>query len=122
MKFAFLFAVCLPAIALAQSPQRVSVKPCPDRVAVTTAPDVAYQGGIDASGNPVAPADLGRPAAANEQLENPTVSLDIPLDRITGNKAAQKAGGFATFGQVQVVGNQATLNGESLSPPDACPD
>lgn len=122
MKFLFAGIVCLPLIASAQAPQRVEVRPCRDRVAVTTAPDVAYQDGIDASGNPVTPANLGMGADASHQLENPTISLDIPLAQITKNPAAQKAGGFATFGQVKVVGNQATLNGESLSAPDACPD
>ncbi len=122
MKYLLLAALIAPGLACAQTPTRVDVRPCRDRVAATTAPDVAYQGGIDASGNRLAPADLGQPAAASAQLENPTVSLDIPLGQVTGNKAAQKAGSFASFGQVQVRGNQATLNREPLSPPDACPD
>ena len=118
----------------------VIITPCRDRVPHSPAPDVAYQEGVDAHGNKITGADLGMPAAAMRDLQNPEISLYAPLSGlpqvpaggtqsgtgvsagVAGQRAANRgAETYAQFGTIDIVGNQAMLNGVPLVQPDACP-
>lgn len=107
----------------------VNVVPCRDRVPATPSADLVYQGGVDTHGKRIVPADLGGHAAATHDLENPQIPLYAPLTgqpQIPGNgneaAAPYAPETYANFGNIEVVNGQALLNGQPLTPPDACPN
>jgi predicted secreted protein len=113
-------------------PSTVHVLPCQDRVPHIARPDVHYQPNVDAHGKPVVSADLGRPAPAMADLENPIIPLYAPLTGqpiapIPGQPTPEAPEGYnpqtyAHFGNIEIVGGQALLNGQPMTPPDACPN
>jgi len=77
------------------------------------APDVAYQPGVDAHGNEVAPADLYPSVTIGDSF---TIPLTVELGEKYGLKKAK--GTQATVGVVTVDGNKAYLNGQPLGDED----
>lgn len=87
---------------------------CSQLVEHAPAPDVAYQPGVDVTGNSVAPADLN----GGYQLELPeTIVIDIEVDLldrfgIPANPVLYDAN--AVIGRVEYRDGRATFNGQPL--------
>ena len=117
----FLFAT-LPALAAPQSAQPTgAVTAAPDGGVVIAAPPcaelvagAAYVPGLDAAGNPVAPADL--PDAGKPKIDTPAIEINARLAGRFGSPATGARLGRAILGFVTVRDGRAYFNGEPLAP------
>lgn len=115
---AFLLA-SLPLVALAGE-ERVVVEPgvCDYLTAYEPAPDVAYQPGVDAYGNSLAPADLddsGRIALPEEFTIDLFVRLKDAIDIPPGSNLAPVEDSEIAVGTVSVRGNEVYFNDRPLA-------
>ncbi len=102
---------------------------CARIVAHVPAPDVAYRPGVDAEGNPVAPADLPEQPRLDIDPEAIAVEIDLPVRAFTGTPgdsgAFTGAGGAidrfdatARIGVVTIENGIVRFDGQPLSAPD----
>lgn len=117
---AFVIATAILAAAApsARAEVAVSRKDCDWLVHHESAPDVAYQPGVDVHGQPVAPADLNGGA----QLALPDV-IYIPLEILIQDRFGIPANSVlyeakAQVGVVEVRGNQVYYNDQLLNDPE----
>lgn len=97
--------------------------PCDSLSLYRPAPDVAYQPGIDAEGNPVAPADLD---GSSGSLIGPdhqyTIDLTLPLgdavDTPAGSGVRRVKNSDLGIGKVTVQDGQAYFDGKPMSRED----
>lgn len=111
------------SLAQSGSTSEVKIAPtdCRRLVEHRAAADVAYKPGVDARGNPVAPADLpgtARITASNEITINLTVDVlqqyGVPAD------SPLSPSGEASIGTIKydIASGRLTYNGQSLSDPE----
>lgn len=94
--------------------------PCDALEPYEPAPDVAYKPGVDVDGNAVAPADV----PGSDSLIGPDheykIPLEVPLDQATdtssGSGVEAVAGSDIQVGELTVVGNDVTFNGQPVDP------
>ncbi len=107
----------------------VSREDCARITAHVPAPDVAYRPGVDADGNPVAPADLAEQPRLDIDAETVVVDIDLPIRAFTGTPgdsgAFTGAGGeidrfdaTARIGVVTIENGIVSFDGQPLSAPD----
>ena len=105
------------------APLVVRTEDCQKIVTHVPADDVAYTPGVDVSGNPVVPADLGGGYGMITAPEEVTLDIRVDLagrlplggDGGPGADAATAAiGGEGVVGQVSVAGNDIYWNGQKL--------
>jgi len=111
-----------PSPLMAGEPQlMVKREDCEALVKYRQAPGVAYEAGVDAYGNPVAPADL---PGSNQQLNLPpliAVPIDVDLqDRyhIPANSPLFEGDAIVGIAVSDLNGN-VTFNGQPLGDPEA---
>lgn len=105
----------VPGAAGAQQQLKVSRADCNKVVTYRQPPGVAYQPGVDATGRPVAPADLAGGVQVQPRTEF-TIDLTLDLQRRFGvpiNPNLYQT--QANIGQITVRGNRAYFDGQPLS-------
>ncbi len=106
----------------------VTREDCAKVAAHAPAPDVAYRPGVDARGNPVAPADLEGSPRLDLDAEGVAVDIEVPIRAFTGTpgdaSAFTGAGGAldrfdatARIGVVTVEDGVVLFDGKPLSDP-----
>jgi hypothetical protein len=116
----FAVIVLVPAAAAQPSAEtiNVSASACAAVAHENDAPGVAYAPGVDAEGNPVAPADLpgGGNPALNDKLASAPVKITVDLQKRFGIPAnANLFHGRSEIGYVTVKDGKAYLDGVPLS-------
>jgi hypothetical protein len=128
-KYALLIAAGLAAAPAAADTLVVTSDPCPPLVRHEPEMDVAYQAGVDAAGNPVAPADLAGGTRLDIDPEQLVIPIEVPNTRFAGTVGNQPVfegagGAVARFdatvevGEVTLQDGEPYLNGQPLSDPD----
>lgn len=118
---ALLLLSTLPSLAAPQSAQPPgAVTVAPDGNVVIAAPPCGelvsgadYVPGVDASGSPVAPADL--PHASAVKIDTPSIEINARLAGSFGSPATGARLGRATIGYVTVRDGRAYFNGAPLA-------
>ena len=113
-----LFRLSLMAALITAAPAwagRIVVKPddCAALVAHVPDDDVAYEPGIDAYGNPVAPADLNHIGRIDYNTDDITIAIGNPLIAsagVVGDETAFKAAG----GKIDVFGADSSVGSVTL--------
>ncbi len=108
-----------PSAALADGPITVGGDPCESLTSYEPAPDVAYQPGVDAEGNPVAPADLdGGSGSILKPDREYRVDVTVPLSDVTntsdGSGAARVADSDVNIGTVTVRDGKVYFDGQLI--------
>ena len=104
----------LPGQADAQQKLKVSRDDCNQVVNYTQAPGVAYQPGVDATGRPVASADLAGGIQVKPRTEF-TIDLTVDMGKRFGVPPNRLYQSQANVGQITVRGNQAYFDGQPLT-------
>lgn len=81
-------------------------------------PGVAYEPGVDANGWVVEPAETNPPALTDEDVMNPDIALEVPLDRYTKNKHVTASDSAVAVGTLKSENGTVTLNGKDLQNED----
>ena len=115
--------VCLTIVAgisaaAAQTTIRVSRADCSRLTEYKQPPGVAFEPGVDARGNAVAPADL---PGSNMPIQLPEhVEFDVSFNPLRGNLANRFARSEMVVGRIgfNLETGQATFNGKPLTSPE----
>jgi hypothetical protein len=117
---ALLWAVLEAGAMAAEEPGYLEVDPaaCARMVEHVPDADVTYQPGVDAHGNPVAPADLNpSPIQVPDVIWIP---LDLDLQRSFGVPGTRRLfDGKVILGTIRVEGSHVTYDGQELTDPQS---
>jgi hypothetical protein len=117
IRFALLFALAAPATAA--ETLTISTADCRRLVAHAPRADVTYQGGVDARGKPVVPADVSGAAVELPAFIDIPIALDVarrlsggtPGDVLSSRRGLE---GKGPLGTLTIKGNDAFWNGRQL--------
>lgn len=113
---AMVAGACLPVAAMAETYHVGSKSGC--EVNHIAAPDVAYQGGMNAHGLAVAPADLNPPPFGVDEVGQTHIDLKLPLRNYVEEKSSPLAGSISELnvGSVDVGADGAVkMNGHNIA-------